>query len=77
MTIIRKEKALTDEQWNQIKLDFEAGKMELGKDKRQAAISIKKTSLDHLHWRRRKVTRSPKRGASGSGDVAARAAMAA
>jgi len=32
MTIIRKEKALTKEQWNQIKLDFEAGKMELGKD---------------------------------------------
>lgn len=32
MTIIRKEKALTDEQWDQIKLDDEAGKMELGKD---------------------------------------------
>ncbi len=32
MTIIRKEKALTNEQWNQIKLDFEAGKMELGKE---------------------------------------------
>ena len=36
MTIIRKEKLLTDEQWKQIRLDAEAGKMELGKtdDKR-------------------------------------------
>lgn len=46
MTILRKEKALTDEQWDQIKLDGEAGKMEQGDgsesrylDKRDVLIS--------------------------------------
>ncbi len=48
MTILRKEKALTDEQWNQIKLDFEAGKMELGKQDDKRYLAKKQILIDAL-----------------------------
>ncbi len=60
LSIIRKEKALTDEQWKQIRLDVEAGKMELGKqsdrryqDKKEALIA----ELDDVQKKRTPKTR--------------------
>jgi putative protease len=61
MTVIRKEKALTNEQWDQIKLDREAGKMELGANnqahylgkKEELIRSIEKSNKDRTPKTRR------------------------
>ena len=70
-TIIRKEKALTDEQWGQIKLDFEAGKFELGEgqekrylDKRDGLITA---LADKQNTRAPKTRRVGLEGCCGKG----------